>query len=540
MPARKSLFLAIAVLCLSVAPASAGATSAPNAQLLSGNLFMGTTKVEAGARPWGTFGSTVAAPAGYHPRSVDLSGNPSSLLGFRANPDDCNWDTSACEATTQGDFFAPGAGYEVWGLRVGSSKPAWWNSDFGSPYIGIPGSFTSVDSSAPSARWVATAPYAGVQVRFDYSLPAYSWLINADVTLTNTTGSAINDIYFIRGVDPDNCRMGTVAGACRNAPLPGTPVTNTYETFNTVISNGPASGEAKVVATQTNGTYFSLQLKSTTAKAFQHQRGAAPADNFPYGDTENLASVYAGTDAQFTSTVGATVLGDQAMFVVEKIATLAAGESRTLPFKYVIKEGAPTSPPKELTVTTSGSGSGTVTSSPSGINCGSTCSHSFDDGTSVTLTANVPEGSVFAGWGGACSGTALTCTVSMTEARTVTATFNKAPAPSNAFTVNETGSVGGVVVSRVTLPGPGAVWQVGTRSEGGRTVPACRAYARYVSSRRTMALICRANSGTNEARKKSAVKVRVCTTFRPTGGTAKRTCRTATLPKLRGRPGFTG
>jgi aryl-phospho-beta-D-glucosidase BglC (GH1 family) len=76
-----------------------------------------------------------------------------------------------------------------------------------------------------------------------------------------------------------------------------------------------------------------------------------------------------------------------------------------------------------LTVTKAGNGGGTVTSTPSGINCGSTCSANFNGGTSVTLTATPAGGSTFAGWSGACAGTG-SCTVSMTQARSVTATFN--------------------------------------------------------------------------------------------------------------------
>ena len=78
-----------------------------------------------------------------------------------------------------------------------------------------------------------------------------------------------------------------------------------------------------------------------------------------------------------------------------------------------------------LTVTKAGAGAGTVTSTPAGINCGTTCSAAFASGTSVTLTAATAAGSTFAGWSGACTGTA-TCTVSMTAARAVTATFNAA------------------------------------------------------------------------------------------------------------------
>lgn len=76
-----------------------------------------------------------------------------------------------------------------------------------------------------------------------------------------------------------------------------------------------------------------------------------------------------------------------------------------------------------LSVTKMGNGSGVVTSSPSGIDCGSGCSANFSSGTSVSLSAAPASGSTFGGWSGACSGTS-NCTVSMTAARNVTATFN--------------------------------------------------------------------------------------------------------------------
>jgi hypothetical protein len=79
-----------------------------------------------------------------------------------------------------------------------------------------------------------------------------------------------------------------------------------------------------------------------------------------------------------------------------------------------------------LTVSKSGAGTGTVTSSPAGINCGSDCSEPFFAGTPVTLTATPAAGSVFSGWNGACTGTGP-CTVTMIagQPRSVTATFSK-------------------------------------------------------------------------------------------------------------------
>ena len=67
-------------------------------------------------------------------------------------------------------------------------------------------------------------------------------------------------------------------------------------------------------------------------------------------------------------------------------------------------------PPRVLTVSRTGSGTGAVTSSPTAIRCGSLCSGQFPAGSRVTLTAFADTGSTFAGWsGGGCSGTG-TCT----------------------------------------------------------------------------------------------------------------------------------
>ncbi|GAB1386194.1 hypothetical protein MASR1M59_13420 [Melaminivora sp.] len=95
---------------------------------------------------------------------------------------------------------------------------------------------------------------------------------------------------------------------------------------------------------------------------------------------------------------------------------------------------------RQLAVSKTGSGGGTVADG-GGINCDSgntSCAATLLDGSSTTLTATAAPGSIFAGWGGACSGTAATCNLTMDGNKTVTAVFNL------------TGSGGG---SGLTTPG---------------------------------------------------------------------------------------
>jgi len=80
-------------------------------------------------------------------------------------------------------------------------------------------------------------------------------------------------------------------------------------------------------------------------------------------------------------------------------------------------------------VSVTGSGGGTVTSNPSGIDCTGTsgaCDARYSGDTMVTLSATPNNGCIFAGWSGACSGTG-SCVVTMSMAENVTATFYPVP-----------------------------------------------------------------------------------------------------------------
>ena len=105
--------------------------------------------------------------------------------------------------------------------------------------------------------------------------------------------------------------------------------------------------------------------------------------------------------------------------------------------------GTPASQPQstsyQLTVTAPKAGTGTVTSSPAGINCPSTCSASFPQGTMVTLTATPATNYYFGGWSGSCSGT--TCSLTISAAASVSAAFNAGDGLTVALAGTGTGTV---------------------------------------------------------------------------------------------------
>lgn len=91
-----------------------------------------------------------------------------------------------------------------------------------------------------------------------------------------------------------------------------------------------------------------------------------------------------------------------------------------------------------------GSGSGTIISSPPGIDCRATCNGQFPQGSTVNLSAIPDPGSVFAGWSGDCSGTS---SCSLTNNAAVTATFNIASPNPDPTPASNNGGGGGCTLA---------------------------------------------------------------------------------------------
>lgn len=143
-----------------------------------------------------------------------------------------------------------------------------------------------------------------------------------------------------------------------------------------------------------------------------------------------------GTSTSYGSTVTAEqspISGVTAVAVSKMITDLVPNTLYHFRVKATNSEGATfgsdmyftTASVYTLTVLSFGTGTGTVTStSPASpvISCGSTCSGSYLQGTTVALTATPDPGKIFTGWSGACSGKGP-CTVTMNSPQSVAANF---------------------------------------------------------------------------------------------------------------------
>src|SRR5262249_35276414 len=109
------------------------------------------------------------------------------------------------------------------------------------------------------------------------------------------------------------------------------------------------------------------------------------------------------------------------------------------------------SAPVQLSVIRSGTGTGSITSSPPGLSCaptsGNPCSGTCPGGTQVALTAQPTIFSGFGGWFGCNKVSGLNCTVDLKSAQTVFVTFNGGTPVNRSLQVSVVGPGGGQVIS---------------------------------------------------------------------------------------------
>jgi hypothetical protein len=157
-----------------------------------------------------------------------------------------------------------------------------------------------------------------------------------------------------------------------------------------------------------------------------------PVSELTYTNGTNGADV----DLTATPSTGSTVCGEQGGV---SVSMCTAGSYTATP--YVDRPWWPFSQPasspyrpqvsfalalETVTVTRSGNGTGSISSSPAGVACGTQCSKQFDYGSPVTLTAVPDAGATFSQWTGACAGQGAACQLTTTGPVATNAVFGLA------------------------------------------------------------------------------------------------------------------
>ena len=315
---------AAAAVAMLAVPNQAQAIPAPptDAQLSAGEAFLSSGFAELGSRVNGTFGSNGAAPAGYHP-------NVDTRLGFRADRGQDGWGVG----TDDGDFFMPGSPYEAWGIQAGDAGTTRWNTNGATAIAGAYSGPTATAGSA-SATWNSSAPVDGVTVQQVISLTAGSAALTADVTLTNTTGSTMTNLYYIRAVDPDNCQTAVGTTVCDSDGDGVADSGGNFQTRNTLVSEVSAGDpRSSVSASQADGSY--LELRTDATGSLTALVSASACFN-PNGLDDFYATPPTVAGCTLSTTKGDTTFADTHVYLVIKTDSLAAGASRTFQFGYLL------------------------------------------------------------------------------------------------------------------------------------------------------------------------------------------------------------
>ncbi len=264
-------------------PGGPGVTSATVPIGVGGDAFLQGDVLEVGLDRWGGFGSTGNAPAGFV--------SAGALLGAVADRQRDGWETY------DGDFIIAGGPYEAWGVNVAGTTRV--NGPTSGAIVGGTGAVTD-DGTVARVDW--TGATSSLAISQQVSVGATDLYADILVTLTNTTGAALSDVYYFRGVDPDNNHRTNAS----------------FSTVNTIVSQGDATGVAIVTAAQADGSQMSVVGYGADARV-----AIGTVAGNPVG-------AWAGTAYQNSG----SKTGDDRVGVVFRIPTLAAGESVTLQMRY--------------------------------------------------------------------------------------------------------------------------------------------------------------------------------------------------------------
>lgn len=271
-----------------------------------GELFLGGNYIELGLSSVGSFGTSTAKPTGFvggtppgsHPNSV----------GFVFDTD--GFGTGADKAL---DFYVPDTPEERWSIGFGNTNYASFSALNGnnSNTSGLTGVSIADGSSGNVLSGTFTATVGGVvKVVQVHTFKVNDTYYKTTVTLTNVSGSTLQNLEFMRSFDPDGTRSVGGDNVTVNTIL-GQPATDTFAS----VASASLEGDAYEVQTGHRAVAY---FYSSDSRAVAYTGGFENPNPYAFDD--------ANQPTNYTTTA------DDAIGIIFKVGDLKANGSVT--FSY--------------------------------------------------------------------------------------------------------------------------------------------------------------------------------------------------------------
>ncbi len=182
----------------------------PGGSPINGDAFLQGNYIQVGFGTDGSLGSDFGAPSGYV--------SSGSQLGVEVDRNRDGW------GTYDGDFILPGSPEEGWGVTVNST--GYSNNNVIAQQIA--GGLTNQQNTASSQSVDWAGGVGGLAINTVHTVGVNDLFIDIQVTLTNTTGSTLTDLYYYRNIDADNNYFAN----------------GLFDTTNTIVSQGTMAAES--------------------------------------------------------------------------------------------------------------------------------------------------------------------------------------------------------------------------------------------------------------------------------------------------------
>lgn len=307
-------------------------TNQLKAQLVNGCGFLQQNRLEIGIANNGAYGTPENSPIGYHPNNSPLFAttyNPvttayiqhTTAIGFVAD-----WDSNGWAVGTPpyfGDYFLPGTPQEGWSIEVGGVRCDAYSSEYQTNgTTGFTGTLTGTNQYVTTAGGVTTSLWSGsfgnLNIKQTTVVKQNKLYFIGNVKFYNTGGTPLNNVYYMRTLDPDN----------------DVSISGNFSTTNVITYALPNPGNKTLVGctavTDTNA-YLGLGTIDCRSKPFICDFGLFPP-------TDSLGYIFSGTHPDLTYT--GTLVQDVGVGVVWKLDNIAPGDSTELNFAYILNEAS--------------------------------------------------------------------------------------------------------------------------------------------------------------------------------------------------------